>query len=95
MTQERVQLGLNSSSKFKADLIVVDEAHSIADGSRGILLQWVVDDLLIRNNGAQILFASPNIGNLDVFARLFGLSNVTEFSSIEPTVAQNFLLISI
>lgn len=92
MTQERVQLALSAHSDFSASVIIVDEAHSIADGSRGVLLQWAIDDLLIRNPSAQILFASPGIRNLEVFGRLFGLSDVVEFSSVEPTVAQNFLV---
>lgn len=95
MTQERVQLALGSHPDFSASVIIVDEAHSIADGSRGVLLQWVVDDLLFRNPASQILFASPAIRNLDVFGRLFGLTDVVEFSSPEPTVAQNFLVTTV
>jgi replicative superfamily II helicase len=95
MTQERVQLALCAHSNFRASVIIVDEAHSIADGSRGVLLQWVIDDLLVRDPLAQILFASPAIKNLDVFGRLFGLTDVVEFSSVEPTVAQNFLITTI
>jgi len=95
MTQERVQLALGTHPEFSASVIIVDEAHSIADGSRGVLLQWVIDDLLIRNPSSQILFASPAIRNLDVFGRLFGLNDVVEFSSVEPTVAQNFLVTTV
>ncbi|GGI90824.1 hypothetical protein GCM10007973_28920 [Polymorphobacter multimanifer] len=95
MTQERLQLALGAHPDFSASVIIVDEAHSIAAGSRGVLLQWVVDDLLVRNPTSQILFASPAIRNLDIFGRLFGLDDVIEFSSVEPTVAQNFLVISI
>lgn len=95
MTQERVQLALGAHPDFSAGVIIVDEAHSIADGSRGVLLQWVVDDLLLRNPTSQILFASPAIRNLDIFGRLFGLDDVIEFSSVEPTVAQNFLVTTI
>ena len=95
MTQERVQLSLASHPEFKASVIVVDEAQSIADGSRGILLQWILDDLLRRTPQSQVLFASPNIRNLDVFGRLFGLRNLREISSAEPTVAQNFLIVKV
>jgi hypothetical protein len=95
MTQERVQLALGAHSDFSASVIIIDEAHSIADGSRGVLLQWVIDDLLIRNPASQILFASPAIRNLDVFGRLFGLGDVVQFSSVEPTVAQNFLVTTV
>ena len=95
MTQERIQLALAAHPDFNTHVVVVDEAHSIADGARGVLLQWVIDDLLSRNPETQILFASPSIRNLGVFARLFGLSDVIEFASVEPTVAQNFLIVKI
>ncbi|WP_284424119.1 DEAD/DEAH box helicase [Bradyrhizobium sp. SSBR45G] len=95
MTQERVQLLLASHPKFAAGIVVVDEAQSISDGARGVLLQWVLDDLLSRNSKAQILFASPNVRNLNVFADIFGLEDVKEVSSSEPAVAQNFLTVKI
>jgi hypothetical protein len=95
MTQERIQLSLQSRADFAPSVVIVDEAHSIAEQSRGVLLQWVVDDLIARNQQIQILFASPTIRNLEVFGNLFGLDDVVPFSSIEPTVAQNFLVTSV
>lgn len=95
MTQERVQLMLMSHADMTAEVIIVDEAHSIADRGRGILLQWVVDDLLRRTPTAQLLFASPGIRNLEVFGRTFGLDNVESVPSKEPTVAQNFLIVRV
>lgn len=95
MTQERVQLTLASHPEFAAGIVVADEAQSISEGARGVLLQWVLDDLLSRNSKAQVLFASPNVRNLNVFAHLFGLDDVKQVSSSEPTVAQNFLTVKI
>lgn len=95
LTQERIQLTLSVHPTFAADVIVVDEAQSISDGSRGVLLQWILDDLLIRNTKTQILFASPNIRNLSVFGQLFGLKDIREIATTEPTVAQNFLVVKI
>ncbi|WAC49806.1 DEAD/DEAH box helicase [Asticcacaulis sp. SL142] len=95
MTQERVQLSLSTFPDFSAGVVIVDEAHSIADDSRGVLLQWVIDDLLTRSPSLQILFASPAIKNLELFGRLFGLADVLEFRSVEPTVAQNFLIVKV
>ena len=92
MTQERLQLMLASHSAFAADVAVVDEAHGIADGSRGVLLQSVLDELLIRRPSLQLLFASPGIRNLDVFGRVLQISNVEALRSNEPTVGQNFIL---
>lgn len=94
MTQERVQLMLMSHPDMSADVIIVDEAHSIADRGRGILLQWVVDDLLRRNPDSQLLFASPGVRNLEVFGRTFGL-DMENIPSKEPTVAQNFLIVRV
>ncbi|MDK1492958.1 DEAD/DEAH box helicase [Sinorhizobium sp. 7-81] len=95
MTQERMQLMLGAHPDFSADVVIADEAHSIADGSRGVLLQWVVDDLLRRRPDAQLLFASPGIRNLEVFGRTFGLDDIERMPSSEPTVAQNFLSVRI
>lgn len=95
MTQERTQLMLAAHPDMSAGIVIVDEAHSIADQGRGILLQWVVDDLLRRRADAQLLFASPGIRNLDVFGRTFGLDSVETLPSTEPTVAQNFLIVRI
>lgn len=91
MTQERVQMMLANHPQFRAEIVVVDEAHSISDGSRGILLQWVVEELLSRNRSSQLLFASPGVRNLDVFGRAFELTDVEPLPNFEPTVAQNFL----
>lgn len=95
MTQERVRLMLTSHPDLVATIVIVDEAHSIADRGRGVLLQWVVDDLLSRKPDAQLLFASPGIRNLDVFGRAFGLDNIERVPSKEPTVAQNFLVVRV
>ena len=95
MTQERVQLCLNMHEDFRAQLVVVDEAHNIADGGRGVLLQWVVDDLLRREPTSQVLFASPLVRNLELFKHLFGLENFTAMPSAEPTVAQTFIQIDV
>src|SRR3546814_8741091 len=80
---------------FSADVVIVDEAHSISDGARGVLLQWVVDEFLRRQPDVQLLFASPGISNLDVFGRIFGLGDVERLSSREPTVAQNFIFVKL
>lgn len=95
MTQERTQLMLAAHPGMSAGIVIVDEAHSIADHGRGVLLQWVVDDLLRRRSDAQLLFASPGIRNLDVFGRTFGLESVETLPSTEPTVAQNFLIVRV
>lgn len=92
LTPERLQLLLGAHPEFRPSLVVVDEAHLIGDGARGVLLQWVLDDVLEHNPKPQILFASPTISNLDVFGHLFGIQKIVEARSVEPTVAQNFII---
>lgn len=92
MTQERLHLSLQAHLDFKVDIIVVDEAHSISEGARGILLHGIIDEMLLRNTDAQVLFASPTTKNLEAFGRLFQRSNISEQPSEEPTVSQNFLI---
>jgi hypothetical protein len=95
LTQERAQLILQSHKEFSPQIIITDEAQSISDGSRGILLQSVLDELVRRNRKSQFIFASPTIRNLDLFGSLLGLDNIIPLKSLEPTVAQNFLNVKI
>jgi replicative superfamily II helicase len=92
MTQERLHITLQARPDFRVDLLIVDEAQSISEGGRGILLQSVIDELLLRNSHSQILFASPSTRNLDSFGRLFHRADIDPRHSKEPTVSQNFLI---
>ncbi|MCA9781580.1 MAG: DEAD/DEAH box helicase, partial [Candidatus Eremiobacteraeota bacterium] len=91
-TQERLQLLLGTHTNFNPDLVVVDEAQSISDGSRGVLLQWAIDDILDAGQSTQVLFASPAVSNLEVFQNLFRLPNLRALTTAEPSVSQNFIV---
>jgi len=95
MTQERLQITLAAHPELEPEVVIVDEAHGIAEGSRGVLLQWTVDEMIARRPGAQLLFASPTVRNLDVFGRLFDVPDVEALASSEPTVSQNFLVVEV
>lgn len=95
MTQERLQATMSAHPGFTANVVIVDEAQAIAEGARGVLLQWVVEDLLKRAPRAQLLFASPGVRNLDLFGRTFDLRDIETLPSRELTVAQNFLAVTI
>lgn len=43
LTQERLELLINPNSDLYADIIVVDEAHLISSGARGIKLETVIE----------------------------------------------------
>ncbi|UGV27731.1 DEAD/DEAH box helicase [Rhodopseudomonas boonkerdii] len=93
MTQERLHITLHALKKLHVDLLVIDEAHSISEGARGILLQTVIDDVVRQNQKAQLLFASPTTRNLDAFGRIFSRPDITPQSTKEPTVSQNFVIV--
>jgi len=94
LTQERAQAILRTHSDFAPTVIICDEAQSIQDGSRGMLLHNVVDELQFRNHAAQMIFAGPNIGNLSAFSEIFGLTDLKEVWSRSPSVVQNLVVVN-
>lgn len=92
LTQERLQLIQAAHDDLSFDLMVVDEAQSIGDGPRGVLLSSVIEEALIRNSTIQLLFSGPNIRNPGVFATLFG-RKPRSLQTDEATVAQNIIFV--
>lgn len=95
MTQERAQMLLANHPGFMPNLLIVDEAHSISDGARGVLLQGVIDEVVKRCPKVQVLFASPMVQNLEIFSGLFGIKDIDELVSNEPAVLQNFIKVKV
>jgi hypothetical protein len=93
LTQERLEALLIASPNLCLDLIVVDEAQMIADGSRGILLESVIDRISTRPGRSQIVFSGPLIENPSYFGNLFGLKNFTTSVSKRSSVTQNILFL--
>ncbi|GLR77833.1 DEAD/DEAH box helicase (plasmid) [Azospirillum oryzae] len=91
MTQERLQLILTVHPEIAFDFVIVDEAQSVGDGSRGVILTAVLEEMLRRNPRMQLFFACPNVSNPDVFGRLFALKNYRHHHSRDVTVAQNLI----
>ena len=76
LTQERLQILLKNHPEMSVDFLVIDEAHSVQEGDRGIILQSGIDELLARNPSMQLLFASPTVSNLGVFGEMTGRSDI-------------------
>lgn len=94
LTQERLLSLLHASElAFGLDLLVVDEAHGIGEGARGILLQTAVENALRRSPGAEVVFASPMIANPDEFLRLFSGNEGGVVNETHSPVAQNYILV--
>jgi hypothetical protein len=94
LTQERLQVLLQNHPKLAFGVAIVDEAQTIAEGPRGILLQSVLDELLVRNPQMQLFFAAPFMDNPDVFSALFLRDIVPEIST-STAVAQNVILVDV
>ena len=91
MTQERLQVLLTNHSNLDIEIAVIDEAHSVEDGDRGIQLQSVVDEITIRHPTAQVVFASPIVANLGIFQTMAGLPEMRMSRTEDATVSQNFI----
>jgi hypothetical protein len=94
LTQERAQAIIGTHPDFAPNIIICDEAQTVQDGSRGMLLHNVVDALQTRNPSAQLVFAGPNIGNLSVFKEIFSLADLRQVQSRAPSVVQNLLVVN-
>ena len=92
-TQERFHLLLSATSiDFVFDILVVDEAQKVGDGSRGVLLQQVIDEAVRRSSETKLIFASPQTENPEYL--LTGAPQQATKSAVAKntvTVTQNLL----
>lgn len=95
LTQERLQLLMEADTNNRFDLLIVDESQIIADDSRGIVLQTVVEKVLDRCPDTQVMFASPSTENPEILPVVFGIEQVSTIYEIECPVAQNLILLDI
>lgn len=96
LTQERLINYLGYGNKVpKITYLIVDEAHEIQKGKRGILLQSSIDLVIQKFPSVDILFASPLIKNPGYFFTIFNLMQDAKYftETISP-VSQNIILIS-
>ncbi len=92
VTQERMQLLQAAHPSLAFELMVVDEAQSIGDGPRGVLLSSVIEEALERNDRMQLLFAGPNLRDPARLARPFG-SAPSPVRTEEASVTQNIIFV--
>jgi superfamily II DNA/RNA helicase len=96
LTQERLMSFINSQvGKPYISSLIVDEAHEIQNGKRGIILQNAIDIVLSRFGTIKVLFASPLIKNPSYFLSLFNRTENGKYfvEQISP-VSQNLILVS-
>jgi superfamily II DNA/RNA helicase len=96
LTQERLLSLVNAeASELSITSLIVDEAHEIQKGKRGIILQNAIDSVLVKFPDCSVLFASPLIKNPAYFLNLFGRNKSGSYfvEELSP-VSQNILLLS-
>lgn len=95
LTQERLLTLLNQDTEpsIQIDMLLVDEAHGIGDGARGIQLHAAIDQVVRRFRKARIYFASPCARNPEHLLDLFSLSKGYTFIEELSPVGQNLILV--
>lgn len=95
LTQERLHKLYVDQASFKCEFIIIDEAHKIEDGYRGILLERKIEDIVKNNPNVDIFFSSPFTSNPE---KLLTLINNRVNSDVVNTefvaVNQNLIYIS-
>ncbi|MGH9886660.1 MAG: DEAD/DEAH box helicase, partial [bacterium] len=90
LTQERLHILLTVVPTLVIDALIVDEAHKVGDGHRGVLLQQVIERVTAATRDAKIVFASPMTSNPEVLVADAPLGRRrAAFTSNEITVNQN------
>jgi superfamily II DNA/RNA helicase len=94
-TQERLHWHLMQPINSAIDLLIIDEAHKIDNGNRGILLQRKLEDVVELNPNVKIFFSSPFTSNPEILLEGLNYSQTSEIINTEfVAVNQNLLYIS-
>lgn len=94
MTQERLQV-LLADPAFTLEVAMIDEAHLVGDGPRGIVLQSVIDELVQRDPRLQLLFTLPRVRNADDLASMFDVADARVRRTDDSPVGQNIILLDV
>lgn len=92
LTQERLSV-LLAIWNHTFDLVIVDEAQSIGDGSRGMILQSCLESNQIRNQTTQLILLTPSatgFGNFEEAIDILPLS-LSE-TDLSPVVQNKFIV---
>ena len=95
LTQERFHILSTALPDLGVDALIVDEAHKVGDGHRGVLLQQVIEHVGRTAPAAKVVFASPLTSNPAILVADAPAGRRTRaFTSNEVTVAQNLLWVA-
>lgn len=93
LTQERLMVLLSITS-IRFDMIVVDEAQSIGDDIRGMILQDCLEQCRARNPAAQFVFLAPGSTGFDTVGNSIGIEKINVKSTILSPVLQNRIVVT-
>lgn len=94
LTQERAHVLMELEEAPTFDIVVLDEAQTIGDGARGILLQVVLEKLLRTNPAANFFFSSPFSRNPEHFNYLFP-APVSMLKDVNSPVLKNMICVDV
>ncbi len=86
-TQERLHWFLIEHDK-NIDVLIIDEAHKIEDGNRGILLQSKIEQVIKSNPKIKVYFSSPYTSNPEL------LSNNVSLNCRKDTIETDFVAVN-
>jgi hypothetical protein len=93
LTQERLQV-LLAVTDMSFDLVVVDEAQNLSDGSRGMILQECLEQVLGRSEATRMLMLAPGAEGFDEVGRAIGKPDLPVAYSLLPSVVQNRIIVT-
>ncbi|KVH40123.1 hypothetical protein WT01_02940 [Burkholderia cepacia] len=90
LTQERAQFLLSTVAVAGLiDLVISDEAQSLGDDSRGMILQDALEKLRESNPAARFLFLAPGASGLQLIGDSIGLPDINVKETTLSPVVQN------
>tara|TARA_R110002049_G_scaffold275802_2_gene453941 strand:- start:305 stop:2860 length:2556 start_codon:yes stop_codon:yes gene_type:complete len=93
LTQERLMVLLSITS-IRFDMIIVDEAQSIGDDIRGMILQDCLEQCQARNPAAQFVFLAPGATGFDTVGNSIGIEQINVKRTILSPVIQNRIVVT-
>ncbi|NVM22139.1 MAG: DEAD/DEAH box helicase [Desulfobacterales bacterium] len=99
MTQERLERLFAANGSLQLKALVVDEAHKLGEGPRGVVLQRLIDETLRRSSQCRVVLAAPHVNNASVLLPRLQRSESddhleTVIADARPTVLQNLLWVT-
>ncbi|WP_025683401.1 DEAD/DEAH box helicase [Paenibacillus maysiensis] len=95
LTQERLYQLCNKqdANKIKTKIIVIDEAHNIQYGGRGVLLENAIKFSRVLWKDSKILFSSPLVKNPQKLLETFDFERGLKEKDDLPLVRQNIIMV--